>query len=129
MKVSGTKKNSKKVTDDEIKPLEPYIDEMETSKLKGKKLWTWPVTGSFAHFYTYWMLCNSVYYLLFVIPRISFEDKPQYFVVLIDFYLSFVYAIDMIRCFTEPFVMDGKLIANRTAIILHYLKTWFIFDL
>ena len=50
-------------------------------------------------------------------------------VVLLEFYMDVVYLIDMIRCFTQPFSMDGRVVYNRKDIANHYLKTWFIFDI
>ena len=43
--------------------------------------------------------------------------------------MDVVYLIDMIRCFTQPFSMDGRVVYNRKDIANHYLKTWFIFDI
>ena len=62
---------------EELKPLEAYTDELGTGKYKGKKQWTWPITGTFPRYYHYWMLVNCSYYSMLVVPRISFEDKPR----------------------------------------------------
>lgn len=74
------------------------------------------------------MFSHCIYYQIFVISRVSFEQKPQYMVVLLEFYMDIVYLIDMIRCFTQPFSRDGRMVYNRKDIAHNYLKTWFIFD-
>jgi len=50
-------------------------------------------------------------------------------VVYLEYYMDIVYAIDMIRNLTEPYMKHGRLVTKRSSIIKHYLKTWFIFDL
>jgi hypothetical protein len=45
-----------------------------------------------------------------------------------DFVLDVIYSIDMIRCFTQPILIDGRLIFNRRTISSHYVKGWFILD-
>jgi hypothetical protein len=64
-----------------------------------------------------------------VVSRISFEKKPQLFVVYLEYYMDVVYLIDMIRNFTEPYMKSGRIVTDRGKIACHYLKTWFIFDL
>ena len=49
--------------------------------------------------------------------------------VLLEFYMDIVYLVDMFRCFTQPFVKDGRIVRNRKEIINNYLRTWFILDL
>lgn len=76
------------------------------------------------------MLCHHTYHALFIIARVSFELKPQFFVVILEIYMDIIYLVDMFRCFTEPYVQnDGKIIDNRRKIAIQYLKTWFIPDL
>ena len=46
--------------------------------------------------------------------RIGFEEKPWYYVILFEFYMDAVFAVDMIRVFTSPiFSENGKQINNR----------------
>ena len=108
---------------EELKPLEPYKDE----KIETKR-WTWPVEGKLCTYYQYWMLCHCVYYQLFVVSRISFEKKPQLFVIYLECYMDIVYCVDMFRYFTEPFMKDGRLVSNRRMITTNYLKGWFLLD-
>jgi hypothetical protein len=76
------------------------------------------------------MLCHHIYHALFVVSRVSFELKPHYFVVIMEAYMDFIYLIDMVRCFTEPYVVeDNKIVRNRKKIASRYIKTWFILDL
>jgi hypothetical protein len=72
---------------------------------------------------------HNIYHLLFIVFRVAFENKPHYFVVLIEFYMDFIYLIDLVRCFTEPYVMfNGKTVSNRRKITVHYVNTWFVLD-
>jgi hypothetical protein len=98
---------------EELKPLEAYTDEQGSGKYKGKNQWTWPINGTFPRYYHYWMLVNCLYYTIVVVPRISFEDRPRLSVLYLDMYFVVVYLVDMIRCFTEPFIEDSKLVINR----------------
>lgn len=54
----------------------------------------------------------------------------MYLVVLIEFYLDFVWFIEMIRIFNSPYFNEnGKMVYNKKQIAMRYLKTWFILDL
>jgi hypothetical protein len=118
-----------KMAQDEIKPLETYQQQdKQMFDGNGHKEWTWPTEGRFATYYQYWMFCHCVYIALFVVSRISFEEKPRYFVVCLEWYIDAVYIIDMVRCFTEPYSHDGKLVTNRRKIVIYYLKSWFLLD-
>ena len=67
-----------------------------------------------------------------MVARVAFEakQKPGWNMVYIDFYMDFIYLIDMVRCFTQPYkTKDGKLIQNRKKISRHYIKTWFLVDI
>lgn len=76
------------------------------------------------------MMSHHIYHALFIIARVSFELKPQFFVVILEFYMDFIYLIDMFRCFTEPYIQgDGKIIESRRKIAVHYAKTWFVADM
>jgi len=59
------------------------------------------------------MLIWALYYHLFVVIRIAFEERPWEYVIYLEFFVSFVYFLDFIRCFTEPFMKDGRYIYNR----------------
>jgi hypothetical protein len=50
--------------------------------------------------YRYFIMCHNCYYLAMIVARTAFENKPQYIVVALDFYMDFIYLIDMVRCFT-----------------------------
>jgi hypothetical protein len=68
--------------------------------------------------------------MIFVVARVGFEEKPWYYVVIFDGYLSFVFFIDMIRIFLTPiFNESGKMITSRKLIAKAYITTWFLFDL
>ena len=111
-----------KLAEEELRDLQPYDDKLEA------KSWTWPTEGKFANYYKHWMLIHCAYYQFFVVSRISFERNPEVWVVYLDFYMNLVYLFDMVRCMTEPFVKDGRMVTNRKQIIIHYLKGWFIWD-
>lgn len=92
--------------------------------------WTWPTDTKYSKIYRYFMLCHHIYNALFIVARVSFEEKPQYHVVIIEAYMDFIYLIDMARCFTEPYVAEeNKVVDNRKKIANRYIKTWFFWDL
>ena len=98
--------------------------------LQEDRSYLWPTEGKFAKAYKYFLMCHNCYYLAAIVARTAFENKPQFFVVILDFYLDFIFIIDMVRCFTQPYVTsDGKTVYNRRKIASHYAKTWFILDL
>jgi len=66
-------KEQEKEAVEEIKHLEPFKEETGPKELKK---WTWPIEGKFSHYYHYWMLIHCLYYQIFVVSRISFEEKP-----------------------------------------------------
>ena len=69
----------------------------------------------FNNYYSYWILFHSAYVLFIYLMRIAFENqKPPYIMVVFDFYLDFVFFIDLIREFTQPFPNDnGKFVYNK----------------
>jgi len=75
------------------------------------------------------MLAHCIYYVVFVVARISFEHKPPYYVVLLEYYMDVIYFIDMIRNFTQPFVKGSRIVYNRKDIAKNYLLGWFLLDL
>ena len=74
-KSQTTLKFDKEIADkealEELKPLEPYSDEL---KVDSKQSY-WPETHSpgFSSFYLYWLFSHCIYYQFFVISRVSFE--------------------------------------------------------
>jgi hypothetical protein len=90
----------------------------------------WPVNGKFATWYKYWMLVHSLVVAIFYVYRIAFEEKPDFSVVLLEYYLDVVYLVDMIRIFTSPYNNEfGKLVTDSRMIIIKYVKTWFFLDI
>ena len=75
------------------------------------------------------MLVHCCYVLIFVVSRVSFEGTPQIFTAYLEFYISFVFFIDLFRNFTEPYMKDGRLITNNKLIAKHYMTTWFLMDI
>jgi len=63
----------------------------------------------------YWMLPHCVFILFFYLVRFAFEnDKPLYWRIVADFWLDFVYLIDMLRIFTSPFInQNGKMVYSK----------------
>jgi len=59
------------------------------------------------------MLAHCMYYQIFVVSRISFEKKPQLFVVYLEIYMDVVYLFDMIRRFSEPYMSKGRIIKDK----------------
>lgn len=43
--------------------------------------------------------------------------------------MNVVYLLDMVRCFTQPYIKEGRLITNRRSIVYNYLTGWFLIDL
>lgn len=76
------------------------------------------------------MLVPTGYYLIGVVFRIAFEnEQPQVAVIFLDVILNLIYLVDMFRCFTHPFMQNGRRINNRRAIAVNYVKTWFLVDI
>lgn len=75
------------------------------------------------------MLLHKLYVCFIVVGRMAFEGKPDYSMVLLEFYMDIVFFVDVIRCFTQPYAEGTKVITDRRAIVRRYLRTWFIFDL
>jgi hypothetical protein len=76
------------------------------------------------------MLIHCLYVLLHVVIRISFEGKPGFEVVMLEFYIDLVWLVEMIRIFNSPYFNEnGKMVYNKKLIAKKYLKSWFIFDL
>jgi len=74
------------------------------------------------------MLIHKLYVAFIVVARVSFEEKPEWWMVYLEFYIDVVYFVDLIRCFTQPYAEGTKIVYDRKAITKKYLKTWFIFD-
>lgn len=70
-----------------------------------------------------------MYYQLFVVVRIAFENKPALYIVYLEFIMDWVYLIDMFRCFTEPIIKDQKTVTNLKIIASNYSKTWLLLDI
>ena len=80
---------------------------------KQGKFFQWPEDGpGFSTYYTYWMLIHKLYVCFVVVGRIAFEVKPGWDMVLVEFYMDVVWAIDLIRCFTQPYTEGTKLITD-----------------
>lgn len=109
--------------------MEPYDEENDkTSNFKQPLMW--PLSGRFSNAYKYWMLPHSLFVAVFYVFRISFEGKPSWTVVGMDYYMDVVYLIDMIRIFRSPYVNEnGKMVTSSRLIAMKYLKSWFFFDL
>jgi len=117
--------------DDDMGALGPYEgDQAVNEPQRGY----WPYGPQYTRFnalYRYWMLPHCLYVLCFYLLRVAFEnDRPTSWRVVADFWLDFVYLIDMVRIFTSPYTNEhGKMVYNKKLIALRYLKTWFFFDL
>ena len=90
-----------------------------------------PKYKTFTTLYKYWMLPHCIFILVFILMRVAFEkDKPPLWQVKMDFWLDFVYAIDMARQFLQPYQNEnGKIVYNKKQIAYRYLFSYFIFDL
>ena len=89
----------------------------------------WPEEGTRCQtYYSYWMLLHKLYVCFIVVGRISFERKPVIEMVYVEFYMDVVFFIDMIRCFTQPYMEGTRLITDRNKIVCRYVKSWFLFD-
>lgn len=76
------------------------------------------------------MLFCNLYYWIVMIYRVSFEDDPTLFLVYFDFFMSFIYLIDMFRIMTSPYInKNGKLETSYRLIWRRYASSWFFFDL
>jgi len=77
------------------------------------------------------MLPHTFFIAFFILLRFAFENsQPKSYVILSEFYLNFVYLIDMIRIFTSPYMnSNNKMVYNKKLIAMKYLKGWFILDL
>jgi hypothetical protein len=76
------------------------------------------------------MLANNLYYLLYVVYRISFEKKPKVWVIAVDFIMDIFYLVDMLRILTTPYYnSSGKIETNKRAIFRRYAGSWLLFDL
>ena len=76
------------------------------------------------------MLIHCVFISIFQIIIIAFEKKPAFYVIIIELYLNFVFAIDILRIFSTPLQLaTGKVTYKRKIIAMKYLQEWFIFDL
>ena len=90
----------------------------------------WPQTGKFAVGYKYWMLIHCIIVAVFYVFRISFEGKPDLYVVILEFYIDVVYLIDMVRIFRSPYINEnGKVVTDTRMIAMRYIKTWLIIDI
>ena len=83
--------------------------------------------------YVIYSLLFTVHKLIvaFYIPyKAAFEDEPPWSTVYFDFYLDFVFFIDILIMFNMPLYDEkSRLITDRKVISIKYLRTWFIFDL
>ncbi|CDW73868.1 UNKNOWN [Stylonychia lemnae] len=91
---------------------------------------SFPLYGKIAVSWKVFMFIH-IGYLAFSIPyRISFDYDPNLFDVVVDFYLTFVFLIDMLIIFITPIAdKEGKLIYDKKNIALAYIRRWFFFDL
>ena len=77
------------------------------------------------------MLAHSIFILTFSVARIAFEEKPYFYVVITEFYLDFIFLIDMFRILTTPYLnpYTQKITYKRQDIFWQYARKWMIFDL
>jgi hypothetical protein len=95
-----------------------------------KKGWGWPIEGKWQTRYEFFMMGHCLYYQWYVVARVAFENaKPREIIIFIDYYMNVVYLIDMVRCFLQPFVKEGRTTTNRRSIVFNYLTGWFWLDL
>ena len=115
---------------EEIKTLQPFEEEEDLKIGPVKPQWMWPTNERFNTYYKYFMLVHASFVAIFWVFRISFERKPDFIVVILEFYMDFIFAIDIFRVFTTPFQNEvGKLVMDRKMIATRYLKSWLLFDL
>ena len=110
---------------------DPELLDPLTDKAADAGRWfQWPEEGTRCQtYYSYWMLLHKLYVAFSIVVRMAFEGKPDYSMVLAEFYLDAVFFVDVIRCFTQPYPEGTKVITDRRAIMRRYLRTWFVFDL
>ena len=73
---------------------------------------------------------HSIFVIGFNVGRVAFEEKPWIYVIYVELYLNLVFAVDMVKNFTQPIVQEsGKINWNRKQIIKKYIFGWFIFDI
>lgn len=84
----------------------------------------------FNELYQYWMFPHQIYIIFFFLVRFAFENgKPPWSRIITEFWLDFVYLIDMIRIFTSPFQnINGRIVHNKKQIAFRYLRSRFILD-
>jgi hypothetical protein len=84
-----------------------------TAKTKDSLYWPLP-PSKWALWYMYFMFFHSAAVLIFWVARIAFEDKPGLNGVRFEWYLDFIFLIDMLRIFNQPiFTETGKKILDR----------------
>ena len=90
----------------------------------------WPLSGKFSNNYKYFMFWHSAGVMVYWVARIAFEEKPGFAGVRFEWYLDFIFLIDMIRIFNSPiFTETGKKIMEKQTIAKAYLFSWFLWDL
>jgi len=76
------------------------------------------------------MFFHSAAVLVYWVARIAFEEKPIFEGVVFEWYLDFIFLIDMIRIFNQPiFTETGRIIMDRKIIAKTYMVSWFLWDL
>lgn len=86
--------------------MQPYDIEFK-SEQSSKGFWPTedtetPWVLAFVYYYKMWMLMHCFYILFFCVARVAYEEKPPIYVVYLEFYLDFVFIVDMIRIFNSP---------------------------
>mmetsp|Transcript_21875 Transcript_21875/g.33922 ORF Transcript_21875/g.33922 Transcript_21875/m.33922 type:complete len:192 (+) Transcript_21875:107-682(+) len=116
------------IPEGELNPIEPFTEEEPIVRKEPR--WMWPTNPRFVNAYKYFMMVHSGFLAFFWVFRISFEGKPLFAIVLLEFYYDLVFTVDIIRILRTPFINEsGKLVTAFKPIAYRYLWSWLLFDL
>jgi hypothetical protein len=89
-----------------------------------------PLIGPWAVFYRAFFLFHKTFVLFYVPISAAFIRTPSLELLYIDFYLDFVFLLEIISTFFMPFVNpdDQRLISDHKKIAKRYLTSYFIID-
>ena len=75
------------------------------------------------------MLITIVYTCVLTPFAISFMDHLSTLILIIEYFVSVLFAIDIPITFCSSFYLQTKLITHKKLIAIHYLKTYLLFDI
>ena len=88
-----------------------------------------PIVGKWAVIYRAFFLFHKTFVLFYVPINAAFIRTPSLELLYIDFYLDFVFLLEIIATFFMPFTNeDQRLETNHKKIAKKYLTSYFIID-